>query len=98
MVFHIGCNAQAVQRDKNAFVKYLNSVGLDTHEEADVCTECVGLGVVVDGKRREARPRAERVSRLRKAISVITAGTPTSRHQLEIVIRHIFCIFFNSEV
>ena len=68
MVFHIGCNAQAVQRDKNAFVKYLDSVGLDTHEEADVCTECVGLGDVVDGKRREARPRAERVNRLRKAI------------------------------
>ena len=62
-----------MQRDKNAVVKYLNSVGLDTHEEADVCTECVGMGMVVDGKRREVRPRAERVSRLRKASSVITA-------------------------
>ena len=57
-----------------------------------MCTECVGLGVLVDGKRREVRLRAERVSRLRKAISVITAGTPISGHQLEIVIGHIVYI------
>ena len=45
--------------------------------------------MVVNGKRREVRPRAERVSRLRKAISVITAGMPISGHQLEIIIGYI---------
>ena len=53
--FHLGCGAQAVQRDTHAVVKYLNSVGLDAHEEADVCTECVGLGVVVDGNQAACR-------------------------------------------
>ena len=53
---------------------------------------CVGLGVVVDGMRLEVRPRAERISRLRNAISVITSGTPIPGHLVEIIIGHIVSI------
>jgi hypothetical protein len=90
--FHLGLDSSAVDLQRKKVEAYLNSLGIDTHEEGEAGTYVQALGVIIDGVKGVVQPTPERLTKVRNALVPLIRGRPTTGAELEHVLGHVLTI------
>ena len=86
--YHFSPSRKIAESDARTVEKYLNNVGLATHEETIARSTCIVSGREMNGDGLVLRPKASSVGLLSAGLLVVEKGRPVSGKQIEHIVGH----------